>query len=524
MKLKYGLTLLLIGLIAMPILAQENYKKEHKKKYKMADILLDLEDYQGALTIYEDLYPLDTSYADIYYKMGACNFHTQDSRGKAKALFQQARNLGSKEAYFYLAQISHLEHAFDDALKLYRYYKVMGGEKQSNEAVDWHIGVSQNAQEYVSNPIEVSISNAGKNINTEHHEYVPLVTADGSYMFFTSRRPGSTGGLQDPTGEYFEDIYSTHKEGGQWVTASNMGGTVNTATHDATVGMSANGNALIIYQTNVNLTGGDLFISELGSIDNWMTPQKLGSNINTEYQEPSACLSTDETLMYFSSNRPDGYGGKDLYVVRKLPTGEWGTALNLGPNINTARDEDAPFLTADGKVLYFSSKGHTNIGGYDIFRVEKDENGVWTLVENLGYPLNSVEDDIYFSCSADGKTGYYSSDQQGGFGGQDIYVVDMVFDHPKPTIVRGVVEDGTGKPLKAKITLVDEETKKIHGIYNSNASNGKFLLIVDPDTRYQMVVEAEGFHSSVDYMVYQVEEALEEKKTKVVLKEDTIDD
>lgn len=502
--------------------AQQNYKKEHKKKYEMANILLDLDDYSGALEIYEELHPLDSSYADIYYKMGVCNFHMRD-RQRAGDLLEEARALGSTESYFYLGQLYHLRSQFEDAIKLYRYYKVKPDKVVPNEEVDWHIEITQRAIDYVENPIEVSISNLGPKINTQWQEYVPLVTQDGGYMFFTSRRPSSTGGLKDPNGEFFEDIYYSHKEGGNWMEANNMGGIVNTSTHDATVGMSSNGNALIVYRTNENLTGGDLYISELGAIDNWNAPVKLGPTINSDYQEPSACLSADETLMYFSSNRPEGYGGKDLYVVKKLPTGEWGRPLNLGPNINSDRDEDAPFLTADGKQLYFSSNGHTTMGGYDIFRVEKDENGVWTFAKNLGYPLNTVEDDIYFSCSADGKTGYYSSDKNGGFGGQDIYMIDMIFDHPKPTLVKGVVQDSTGKPLKAKITLMDEETKKVHGIYNSNASNGKFLLIISPDTQYKMVVEAAGYYSKVDMIEYTAETALEEKKALIQLEEEVID-
>lgn len=510
-------------LLPFTALAQENYKKEHLKQYQTADILIELGDYRAALSIYQELLPLDENYDDIYFKMGLCYFHIQGEREKSFELLTQARSLGSSESYFYLARLHHLKYEFDEAIKLYRYYKVKDDKLIDNETVDWHLQTAQRAQASVDSPIEVVITNMGPKVNTEYQEYVPLVTADGNYMFFTSRRPGSTGGLKDPNGEFFEDVYMTHKENGQWVPASNMGATVNTATHDATVGMSANGNALMIYRTNENLSGGDLYMSELGSIDNWNTPIKLGENINTEYQEPSACLSADESLMYFSSNRPEGYGGKDLYVVRKLPNGKWGRPINLGPNVNSAKDEDAPFLSSDGKTLYFSSNGHTTMGGYDIFRVKKDQEGVWGLAENLGYPLNTVEDDIYFSCSADGKTGYYSSNQNGGYGGQDIYKIDMLFDHPKPTLVKGVVVDKEGKPIKAKITLIDEDSKKIHGIYNSNASNGKFLLIVSPDTRYQIVVEAEDYNSHVDYVEYQAEQALEEKKSKIVLEQETFE-
>ena len=167
-------------------------------------------------------------------------------------------------------------------------------------------------------------------------------------MFFTSRREGGVGNLKDPRDEYFEDVYVSTKNDGQWSEASNVGAPINSETHDATVGISANGNALLIYRTNENLSGGDLYMSELGSIDNWMTPKKLGPRVNSKYQEASASLASDEAVMYFSSNRPGGYGGKDLYMVKRLPIGEWGLPKNMGPNINSEHDEDAPFISSDG--------------------------------------------------------------------------------------------------------------------------------------------------------------------------------
>ena len=171
-------------------------------------------------------------------------------------------------------------------------------------------------------------------------------------------------------------------------------------------------------------------------------------------------------------------------------------------------------LALMGKTLYFSSNGHSTIGGYDIFRVKQDENNQWTFPENLGYPLNTVEDDIYFSLSADGRTGYYSSEKVGGYGRQDIYQVEMLFDYAKPTIVHGVVKDDSGRPIKARITLMNENNKTLHGIYNSNASTGKYLLIVKPEISYKVIVEAQGYLSYVSTVEYTVENEYEEKRGK----------
>ena len=523
-KLTIGLLIVLFLTSVEGVGQRVPYKGQDKKDYELARALLQYgsyeEDFAEALETFKRLQSIDTAYHPISYDLGLCYYRLRGHDAEAEKWLSVAREAEITEAYFYLARLYHQTYRFEESIKLFRYYKLKEDHALANDVIDRAIQEVQRAKESVEYPVEVNIINLGPSINSQYQDYVPVVSADGQHLYFTSRRPETTGGEKDPNGEYYEDIYTSTKANGKWGKALSVGAPLNSELHDATVNLSADGNALLIFRTNENLTGGDLYLSELGEIDNWKTPVKLGTNVNTSYQEPSACLSADGNTLLFSSNRPDGYGGKDLYYCKKLPTGNWGLPRNCGPNINTEFDEDAPFLTPDSKRLYFASNGHSTIGGYDIFFTDKDDKGVWTFAENMGYPINTVHDDLFFSLAAEGRSGYYSSEKEGGFGMQDIYEVELLYDNPMPTIVKGFVNDESGKPVRAKITLMDEEEKVVHGIYNSNASNGKYLMIIEPSTRYQMVVEAQGYQPFVDYIEFEVDGPLEEVAQKIMLQKE----
>jgi hypothetical protein len=201
----------------------------------------------------------------------------------------------------------------------------------------------------------------------------------------------------------------------------------------------------------------------------------------------------DGDVLIFSSDRPGGMGGKDLYRVRRLPNGEWSLPRNLGPTINTSHDEDAPFLSADGQTLYFASNGHLTMGGYDLFRSEVIEPDVWSTPSNLGYPLNTVEDDIYLTLDASGTEGYFSSARLGGFGGMDLYRVRFVERAKQFIVVHSEAMDPSGAPVPATITVLDQQSQQIQGIYNAHGQTGKFILVLNPLVNYKLFVEAQGF-------------------------------
>lgn len=483
-------------IISGSVLAQKPLTMKQKRQFDAANIKFEETDYRNALSLYEEIYKSNNEDAELSYKIGVCKFKTKLDQEGAITYFENAATKNFVDAYYYLGKIYHLNERFDDAVSMFNKFKNAEGTTLgiSKEEVDRLTDISLRAKRVIGAPIDYKINNIGEKINTKYPDYVPLISADESVMIFTSRREGSTGGEKDPYGQFFEDIYVSYKKDNDWSHAENIGSVINNETHNACVGLSADGNVLIVYKTNEELTGGDLYWSEFNG-KTWSSPTKYNENINSGYQEASASLSTDGNTMYFSSNRPGGYGGKDIYRVIRFGNGDWSKAINLGSIINTPYDDDAPFIHPDGKTLYFSSTGHRTMGGYDIFRTTLSETGDWSDPENLGYPINTVDDDIYFVESADGKTGYYSSVKPGGFGSHDIYTVGMV-QIPNP-VVRGevCVNDSTKAPIKAKVTLFDVEENKVYGIYHSSALHGGFIMVIPTQKTFKVTVQAKGFES-----------------------------
>lgn len=469
-------------------------KREYVKKLREADKKFEYGDYRSALKIYREIYPTKGEDKDLAFKIGVSMFHLKHEKANALEYFERAGH-DNIEVQYYKANLYHLQSRFNEALQAFYNYKSYPSDKEfTNDEIDYLIQKTLTAVELTGAPFNMSIENAGAVINSEYPDYVPLISADQSIMIFTSRRKESTGGLTDPNGEYFEDIYIAKKINGAWQNPVGISNNINTSTHDACVGLAAGGEHLFVYRTNKDGTAGDIYLSKFDGHD-WSVPELLGSDINTEkYVEPSASISADEQILYFSSNRPGGFGGMDLYKVVKLPDGSWSLATNLGPKVNTPYDDDAPFIHPDGKKLYFSSKGHKNMGGYDVFRSEMDVDGHWGDATNLGSPVNSVDDDIYFVLSVNGDVGYYSSNKTAGQGSTDIYMIRMPEENFDLAVISGKATAEDGTPIASTITLINESGEGSAGIYRSNRSTGKFILIVSRNRKYKVLAEAEGYY------------------------------
>lgn len=475
--------------------------KALKKKMEAAAYYFQFENYHLALPVLLEIYAEDSTINEVNYKTGVCLYHTRKNKTEALKYFEKAQNIYI-DAYYYLGNIYHLQMQFDKAITSFQYYKYWYGKKEySWDDVDYLINKSITAKEFVRYPGRVTIRPVGDVINSKGPDYVPLITANESVLFFTSRREGSTGGLKDPFGEYFEDIYFTCQTDSSWTTPQNIGAPINTSTHDACVAVTSDGHKLFIYRPSKNLSGGHIYYTEKNG-DTWTEPEKIDAEINTkDGLESSGTISPDENIFYFSSNRPGGYGGKDLYRVVKFPDGKWSKAMNLGPTINTQYDEDAPFIHPDGNTLYFSSRGHKNMGGFDIFRSLLKDEVTWSNPENAGYPVNTVFDDLFFVITADNMRGYYSCDKE-GTGNTDIYEIDMPENQSTYRLLKGVVisNDSIPQTIPATITitLIDNTTNTLQGVYRTNKETGKYLLIVEPRKKYKIIVEAEDYESIVD--------------------------
>ncbi len=500
--------------------AQTGYSRAHSKMLDEARSLYEAQQWTDAAKIYRRLEDVDTTFGEVAYELAMCFNRIPGQRELAVPRFEQAARNGSLEAKFEVALMRHRQQRFDEAIDQLTAYKQENGRAVNDIEVDRRISMSRTAKELTAFPAEMSIRNMGTLLNSKDHDYCPIITADGNTMYFTSRRAGSTGNMRDPSGQYFEDIYMAKRVDEIWSNATNVGAPLNTFVQDATVGLNPDGSSMIIYRTAQNLTSGDLYECNR-HLGLWQPPLKMTDRINSAFHEPSATISPDGTEIYFTSDREGGQGGRDIYRIRKLPNDQWSLPLNLGPSINTPYDEDAPFMHSDGTTLFFSSNGHGTMGGYDIFKstlVDPDMNG-WATPENMGYPLNTVNDDIYFCLSEDGQTGYFSSERSGGVGGQDIYQITFPSSQLEYLVVRGVVTDAGEEPVRARIMLTDAAGEELIGVYTANGKTGRYLMVVEPNERYVMTVEAAGFETLVEPLAtVALEEGSHEIPHDIVLK------
>lgn len=489
--------------------------------------------YNRALDLYLKVYEFNPKNADLNFKIGMCYLNTI-KKSNAVTYLEKAFSLDPKvdaRIVYFLARAYHLNLQFDEAIENYSKYKNSLTAFQSADELSDLIKKTEecnNGKKLIEFPKRVIIDNLGASINTQYAEHTPVISADETSLLYTSRRDNTTGGKKDPDDDdYYEDIFFSEKKKGIWSPAENIGTTINTSEHDAAVGLSADGQKLFIYKGD---NGGDIYECLLKG-NEWSKPQKLDATINTINHESSACYTFDERTIYFVSDRPDKtLGGRDIYSSKKNKDGFYEEPVNLGKTVNTKYDEEGVFIHPDGKTLYFSSKGHNTMGGYDIFKTIWDETTrSWSEPENLGYPVNTPDDDVYFVVSASGKHGYFTSVQKEGMGEKDIYMITFLGREKKMlistednllasvaaplvekrvqpeatissqlTILKGIIFDEKTKiPMEGGIDIVDNEKNEIIATFISNSQTGKYLITLPSGRNYGIAVTASGylFHS-----------------------------
>ena len=477
----------------------------------------------------------------LNYKIGICYLYS-NKKFKSLEYLKFAHDVNPEvdpNIHFYLAQAYHLKMEFDKAIEHYNIQKDIIGSKDEFQRIyiNKKIRECRTGKEMVDNPVRVWIENLGDSVNTEFSEYSPVISADNRVLFYTGRRPDSQGGEKDKSGIYLEDIYSSTRGFGEdWGNSINLGTPVNSKSHDATVGLAPDGKSLLIYKS-ISGKNGDIFITRQGDDGVWEEPSSIGDNINTKFHESSATLTFDEKVLFFDSDKPGGEGQHDIYVSYwDEEKGEWGEPENIGPTINTQYEEKGVFVSDDGKTLYFSSDGHDNMGGLDIFKTTFDEEtGKWSEPENLGYPINTPDDDVYFVVTGDERYAYYSSYREDGLGEKDIYRITFLGDAKQPLIadadlvgsdfdtelnqpltdlfttpntgtgtsdevaeklvtIKGKVMDGSSnKPLgNAQIDIVDSKTNKVIQTLTSN-SDGTYSINLEAGKDYGFTVSKKDY-------------------------------
>ncbi len=469
-----------------------------------ANRLMEEKLWYQAIKVWKALLAVSPNNANVNYKLGYSLLQTSTNKAEALEYLEAATKKRATSSYdpydpketkapvdalFYLGIAQHLNYQLDKAITTFEKVKKTVNKKHIfYERATREIEMCEEAKRQVASPKNFIITNVGPVINGADNDFSPVLSIDESSMFFTSRRlrPDSTNSqiVDAETNEFKEDVYVSFRDAAnQWSTPELLN--LNSDEHDATIGVAPDGQLLFIYRDS--LGDGRILYSKLIG-ETWSDPAKLGSDINTEYWETHATISADANTLYFVSNRPGGYGGRDIYRCVKLPNGEWSRALNAGPVINTPYEEDSPFLSPDGKLMYFASQGHNSMGGFDLFMSKVGADGEWTKPENMGYPLNTVDDDVFFQPMADGRRAYYSSQKDGGYGLKDIYLVEMPqSDESQLAVLKGFIipAEGMKLPEDLKVIITNMKTGE-QSEYRPRMRDGGFLSVLNLCTNYHI--------------------------------------
>lgn len=364
------------------------------------------------------------------------------------------------DAFYHLARCYHLNEEIDKAREYYQKF-IDNSSKKSGLIEQAKLGLVQcDVAEYnMTHPKTAIIKNIGSEINTKMAEYSPVISLDGNSLYFTSRRPWSDASseeFKDPMlNQYTEDIFVSYLDfDGEWTSPEKLAFCRNDY-NEATIAVSSDEKQIYVYEDATG--GGDIYYSDFANNRFDELSELDYTDVNTKYWETHCTMTPDGQTMYFVSQRPGGYGGRDIYRIVRLPNGEWSKAQNMGPTINTPYDEDSPYIDVNNKTLYFGSNGPKSMGGFDIFVSFKDEEGVWSDPVNMGTPVNSTGDDLFYTTTIDGLRGYLTSFRKGGFGEKDIYEIqnDYLGNYPYSTL------QGSFISLHDDIVLPDDLSVKL---------------------------------------------------------------
>jgi outer membrane protein OmpA-like peptidoglycan-associated protein len=485
------LSLVFLAVSTLIVLAQGG------KSLAEAEKFYGIKAYESALPKFLEAIQAGEKDPMVHYKTGVCYQKAPDLVQQIKAIpfFEHAlkngKGLPATLAYD-LGGLYLKDENMPRALEVLNQYRdAVKADKKATAMADEAIERCHNALTFMSVPRNFKVNHFNSIVNTPFTEYNPVVSADESTMAYTAYRPNT--GKTRSGDKFIEEIYISYNENGSWSEPK-----VIPIAHDynvGTAGISPDGQKMLIFMGGSTDPGGLYQITKSG--DAWSRPSLVTPSLNTPKSlESTASITPDGKTIYFASDRVGGQGGLDIYKTTIQANGTWSAPQNLGPQVNSKANEDAPFIHPDQKTLFFTSDGHNSMGGRDIF-VTKLVGDKWTSPENMGYPVNTTANDNYFTLIADGTRAYFSSDRKGGMGGQDIYSLELPAESANIplTMIKGkILNAETGKPMPTKIYLVDNETeKKLDFVYNPDPVTGNYLIILPPAKNYDMIIESDGF-------------------------------
>jgi tetratricopeptide (TPR) repeat protein len=546
--MKKACFLLLILLLPFSIIAQRT-QQGIPGDPKFAKALFLGGDYVTALKEYLLLIRNDSSNTEYLYNIGLCYLNTHIDKTLAVVYLEKVigNSKSDPQIYYDLGRAYQYNNRFEEAITSYEtYIKLIGKDDNHYIPATMQIEMCERAVKMMENPVNVTFENLGNRINSSFPDYNPYITRNEQFLYFTSKRSGNMGNLIDYDGYYTADIFMSENRYGRWDKSKRLSGMINTPLVEETGGLSPDGSYLFAFVDNLDAKLQLRYARKDGkSFIRMLSP---GSHVNLQNNGANAaCISQDRKILFFSRNSDIAENGMDIFMSRILPSGEWGPALNLGPVINTEFDDDYPYLAPDGKTLYFASVGHGSMGGFDIFKSVWDQtSNTWSTPENLGYPVNTTDDNTVISFTSSGRYAYLAALRPEGYGGLDIYrvvfndvkqsyttvigylktdsvnvfdihkkeisrMIDSLNDMIDPAYVKNNKLNDTvlaslqksiadyevirSKGPKCTITLINKDSGKNCGTYRPNPINGRYVVITGPGN-YTLKAVCEGYKIS----------------------------
>ncbi|TDN38574.1 hypothetical protein E4631_17095 [Hymenobacter sp. UV11] len=483
-------------------MATSAHAQSTRKDLQTGNKLFNQENYRASIPYYERVLAKDPNNATALFRAGVA--YLSFDKEKASDYIYKAQKVKpkvSKDVEYWLGRVDHLNYNFDEAITHYQAYNATLKKRNDTrrEEVAQLIQHSKNAKILFNSPKDIFVKNLGPTVNTQYSEHSPVISSDDRTLIFTTRAnptdiPGLDSKARNKTaadGEYYEGIVETHRiDSDNWEKPRSLSAALNSKGHDASDQLFDNDTKLLMYRSDED---GDVFVASKQTGGDWGAPTKLNSNINSKAYEGDAYITPDGLTLYFSTAKYSEDGNLDLYYSTRTAGGDWGTAKSLGSTINTKYDEDSPYISRDGKTLFFSSRGHNTMGDYDIFQSKYDSIGhKWGRPENMGYPINTPDADSYYRLAPDGTYAYLSSYRIGGYGEKDIYTISYI----KNITVKGTVfskRDSTqaipGVELVFNGTQADKTAISFRDVTKEDGTYGVKVLSA---RTYQVAVNKDG--------------------------------
>lgn len=461
-----------------------------------ADEHLKYHNYMMAIPVYKAELKKDWKNTKIRYKLGICYLYTRINYDEAVTFLEEASKDPhiEDEVWMYLGRAYMLTNRIDEAISCFEKYKQKYPKKPEPLK---RLQECANAHEFMRTPSKVTFQNLGPLINCDEPDYNAYINREETLLVFTSRRKENVGGKkQEVDGYRNSDIYQCSAENGRWGPARNSGRTVNGTLDEQVTGMKPDGSEIYLYVDHIDRVGDILYSTRKEGMADFSKPKPLEGKVNSEF-ETGGCMTQDgETIVF--ARKTKNSNNTDLYVSHKLPNGTWAEAQRLPDVVNTKYNEDMPFIADDGKTLYFASQGHNSMGGFDIFRCTWDQStNIFSKPENLGFPINSTDDDMSISVTSDNNYAYVSSFRPNGFGDLDIYRVRLNNNDPVSIVYTGqvflgdTIPENQPKHYSASVIVTDAKTNYEY-TFIPHSKTGRLVMAL-PAGSYKLAAFAKGY-------------------------------